>query len=242
MQNPNQNSPLTQAAPNVEVFSIEPCFIVIDRIKVDRAVSYEREELGTVHNPDGSEDSEWKTTRHFISRDEAEQANQAYHRARYRLAMICTKTDLGFVCPVSKEDELKEAIEEANQIVEEANSEFKHCQLTFRVVCTRLEPENESGAAALRDSILSQTKAIQEALQEFDTRKARTLLRASKGYTDMLSDPKAKARLQGVQQEAADLAKEMSKAVRECGNAAEAALSPDGKKALGRVNAQWNIF
>ena len=146
------------------------------------------------------------------------------------------------MCPVSKEDELKEAIEEASQIIDEANTEFRHCKVTFRVVCTRLEPENESGVGALRDSILDQTKAIQEALQNFDVKKARVLLRGAKGYADMLSDPAAKARLLNVQEEAADLAKTMSKVVRECGNAAEAALDPDGKKALGRANAQWNIF
>ena len=242
MPTPKPLSPLLQAAPGVEVFEIEPCFVVLDRIRVDRAVSYEREELTHVQNADGSEDSEWAVKRHYASKKETERANQVYHQAKYQLGRVCTKTEIGFVCPMSKEKELIAAIKSAHEVVEEANGSFEHCRVKFRVVCTRLEPENGNGVEALRDSIKDQTRAIKEALIDFDHKKARTLLRASKGFADMIADPVIRSRIEAVQEEATELAQEMARAVRECGNAASAALTPDGKAVLKRVNAEWNIF
>jgi hypothetical protein len=236
------NQSTIQATPGVKVLPIEPCIIVIDRIRIDRAVSYEKEDLGTRINDDGSEDAEWHTRRHYRDRKETEEAQKIYNKIRYRLGTVCAKTDIGFVCPRSKVSELNDIIIESEQEAREANSRFKHCKVKFRIVCTELASNNESGMDALKDAIIDQTNVLKRALADFDPKKARDAIRASKSFADMIADPKVKMSLQTLHKEAKDLATEISKTVRECGSVANAVASPEGQKIMHRAKAAWNVF
>lgn len=231
-----------QPTSGVKVLNIEPCIIVIDRIRVDRAVSYRKEDLGSSTNPDGSEDAEWNTKRRYKSRKETEEANSLYNRIRYRLGTVCAKTDIGFVCPLSKAQELNDIINESQQAVEEANSRWAYCFIKFRIVCSELGPNNESGVQVLRDSMEEQTRTLKLALEEFDPKKARDALKASRAFVDMVADPEIKESLKNVQKEAKELATEIAKVVREYGSIANAVSTPQGRKILHRAKAPWSVF
>lgn len=225
-----------------KVLEIEPCILVLDKIQVDRAVTYDREDLGTVVNQDGSEDAEWKTTRHYKNRDETKEAESLYNKVRAKLQSVCAKTDIGFVCPESRSAELAKVVLECKELVGAANQRFQHCHVGFRVVCTELKPTNVEGSLTLRDAIVEQTNEIKAALEKFDAKKAKNLLRSAKNFTGVLADPATRASLQSIHQEATDLANEIARAVKDYGAVVAAAASPEGQKILHRTKAPWQIF
>jgi len=233
--------PLTQLA-QVKTLSIKPCILVTDKLTVHRAVSYGRTELSATVNADGSEDAKWETERHYKNKEESQEADRIYSRARSKLRSICLQTDIGFVCPASKEPELSDAIEEARFIVDEANKGFTHCSVNFRVVCTRIESDNDDGAATLKDALNSSVVDIRNALFAFDPKKARASLKSTSNLVDVLSNVNLRTELQSARDEASKLAGEMAKLLKEFdGNVKDAMASVAGKDVLARTDAAWNF-
>jgi hypothetical protein len=223
-------------------FNIKPSILVIDKIKIDRAVTYDHVELDSVQHVDGSETKRWETERTYKSLEETQEANSVYQKARYRIRSVCMKTDVGFVCPQTRIRELAAAIDEARVMADEANSRFSYCHIKFRVVCTKLEPGDPDHTEALREAIVEQTTAIKDALENFDASKARQLISASKHMVGVIADPTTKASLESMRDEASALAKEMARVTKEFdGNVMNAVCSADGKSILKRVKAPWNV-
>lgn len=221
---------------------IEPCILVTDRLSVERAVTYSRTDQDVKMHPDGSEDSTWKTDRHYRDRNEAIEADRVYSRARARIRAACIPTDIGFICPTKRVSELEAAIADAKHEVDEANSKFKHCQVTFRVVCTRIEPDNLDGAATLAETLNHSVGDLKASLENFDFQKARNVLNSTKYLVDVLSDPETRNTLQGAREQAKSLATEVANLVRSFdGNIANAMASVEGKSVIGRVVAAWNF-
>jgi hypothetical protein len=224
-------------------FEINPCLLVLDKIRVDRAVSYDREELDTRMNDDGSEDKEWKTRRHYKNRAETERANQLYNQLRYKLRAVCTATEIGFLCPESKEADLRRVIDECKQMVEEANTGFTHCNVRLRIVCTRIEPSNTDGVEMLKETIRDMTNEVRNALGDFDAKKAKQMLKTTQGFADMIADPAQRQELMKVRAEAKMLADQMQKVILEFdGNVANAVASQEGTAILARTKTPWDIF
>lgn len=226
----------------MNTFKIEPCILVIDQIKVDRAVKYVRRNEQVLKSADGSEQAIWETERVYKSRQEVTKANTTYNAARAFLRGVSAATDIGFICPVSRQTELNAAVAKAKQLVDDANATFSHCYVRFRVVCTRIEPTNEEGVDMLRETISLRTKELQEALANFDPAKARNVLNASKGFIDILAEAQARDALNKVRLESKQLCGEIGKLLKEFdGNVQNAMASPQGKTILLRTNAPWNF-
>lgn len=230
------------AIPPALVMKIEPCIVVRDTLTVERAVRYDRRNHTVTNNPDGSEDATWEGKRHYKNRQEAQQADRIYAQARSKLRSVCLRTDLGFICPESKKAELDQAIEAARKVVEDANAGFQYCHVNFRVVLLELKPANEDGVAILRESLERTTKAVQEALADFDVKKARTLLATTKQFMDVLADPASKQALITVREEARKVAAEVANVVKQFdGNVQNALASQEGAVVLARAKAAWNF-
>lgn len=226
----------------MNTFKIEPCFLLIDKIEVDRAVKYTKKNEQIQTSSDGSEHTTWEAERLYKSREEATKANTAYAAARAKLRSASVATDIGFICPVKKQQELIDAIAAAQKIVDDANSSFTYCHVKFRVVCTRIEPTNAEGVDMLRETIDLRAKELHEAIVNFDYRKARGVLNASKGFIDVLAEAEARDQLQQASLESKQLCSEISQLLKEFdGNTQNAMVSPKGKLILGRAKAPWNF-
>ena len=223
-------------------FKIEPCVLVRDRLTVNRGVSYHRRDLDTRRNDDGSEDALWETQRHFKNREEAKEADRVYAKARQRIRSVCLATDIGFICPAPKRKELDTALTEAKELVDDFNSRANWCRINYLVVCTDILPENEGGVQLLQQTLQDTTNDLRKALQDFDAKKTRDVLYATKRMVDVLSDPESREELRSAREDTAQLCKEITRLVKEFdGNAKDAQASDRGAKIMERVNATWNF-
>ena len=193
-------------------------------------------------NRDGSEDKEWHTLRHYANKKEALEADKVYANARYKIRSKCLSTEVGYICPISKEQELLDAIEEARQMVDEFNKSARFCSVSMRVLLTRVESDNPDGVELLRDTLNQNVQTMKEALADFDVKKARNLLVSTQSAVDILQDPASKKALMKVREEAREMATQIASVLRDYDNEVENALvSKDGQEILYRIGASWNI-
>ncbi len=223
-------------------FKIEPCYLVRDRISVDRGVTYHRRDISNEVLEDGSEQATWETDRHYKNRAETKAANAIYMKARNRIRQVCLVTDIGFVCPLWKQSELDLAVAEAKALIDDFNSTAKVCHISFLVVCTRLDNDNTEGVSLIQDTLVRSTELIKTALTNFDPKAAKESLTLTKQMIDVLADPATKAELTKVRAEASELCKEINKLVKEFdGNVQNAIASSQGQNLLRRADADWNF-
>lgn len=176
-------------------FAIQPCYLVIDKLSVDRKVTYVKYN----YQEESTETAHWETERKYISKSETDEANKAYSNARSKLRSVCVRTPIGWVCPISHQNELKKAIEDARKIVNDANAKLQHCSVTFRVVTTVLEPTNLEGVEILKESLAKLHQDLKEAVKAADLQKARTLATSIKHFGRVASDPATKMAIVGFQ-------------------------------------------
>lgn len=223
-------------------FTIEPCVLVRERIKVDRGVTYNRVDISKSHNDDGSEDATWQTDRHFKNRTEAKEAEKIYHQVRNKIRSVCVHTDIGFICPISRKSDLEATIAECRSIVEDFNSEATCCSVNFLVVCTDILPSNMDGVEILRDAVERSAVTIRKALNDFNVKAIRDALNATKNTAEVIADPSMKENLKNSREEIRKLCIEMTALVKEFdGNVQNALASEKGATLQNRANAAWNF-
>lgn len=226
---------------NTTPLKIQSCILVSERLSVDRAVRYVKGHADVSTNPDGSEDASWETQRHFRNREEAKEADRVYANARFKIRAKCAFTPIGYVCPKEKEDELKTAIDEARALVDEANTKFKHCRIKFCVALADLRPD-DGASTAFRDALDNCVVQLKSSLTEFDYKRARNVLSATKVMVDVLKDSEAKRALVEIRDEARRLATEIADVVKQYDdNIENAIVSSNGRKVLARTYAAWNF-
>ena len=237
----NGTGKMSQAIWSVESLRIEPCILVSERLTIDRAVSYHRTDKQVTTYADGSEDKTWETQRHFRCKEEAKVAEQVYANARYRIRAQCLYTELGYVCAEEQRADLELAISDAKEMVEEANKSFRHCQIRFRVLCTPLLPDNESGQEMIKESLERVRLDVQEALTAFDFKRVRHVLSSTRNLSTVLGSYEHRQELDAFRSEIRGAAADMAALVKKFGNAENAILSHDGQRVLKRATASWNF-
>lgn len=240
MATANKSVTVTATWKNNKV-KIQPCILVTDKLQVGRGVSYHRRDLETNERADGSEISTWETERHYKNKEEAKLADQVYSNARYKIRAKCLYTEVGYICPADKESELRAAIEEARDMVETFNKKAKYCHIMFRIVCTRLETDNTDGIEALKETLQRNTEELRAALLEFDFKKARNMLIATKPAVEILASGPARKTLVAVRENARVLAGEIAEVIKTFDNTENAMVSEPGQALLRRANAKWNF-
>ncbi len=127
-------------------------------------------------------------------------------------------------------------------MVADFNSAAKFCSITFRVLCTRVDPDNTDGTEALKEALSKHIGDIKTALSEFDYKKARNVLSATKPALDILQGP-ARKELEAVRAEARQLATEIAEVVKTYDNHIENALvSPQGQAVLKKTaKRRWDF-
>lgn len=221
---------------------LNPCILVTERLTVERGVSYDKRDVSVVPHMDGSEDATWETQRHYKNKEEAKEADRVYSNARFRIRSKCLYTEVGYLCPEKDKALLETSIQEAKDLVDEFNKKAQHCHVKFRVLCTSVQPGNIDGTEALRETLERNTVALKDALSEFDVKRARNMLVATKPALDLLSDGRVRKTLESVRGEARELANQIAEIIRQCGDNVDQALESVVGKSLAERVGSWDFI
>lgn len=225
---------------NTTNFKIEPCILVRDRITVDRGVSYIRRDLSATPGDDGSEDATWFTDRHYKNKEETKQANNTYMKARNRIRQVCLSTDIGFICPLSRKEELAAAIQESKEIADDFNRTAKVCRVNHIVVCTMIEPENKDAEQLINETVHSIGQSIKAAVANLDFKTARGAVKQLTQTISIVGDVDSKVRLEDYQKSINTVCDDIKEFLKEYGKDVDRAMHPE-KINMFREQAEWDF-
>lgn len=176
-----------------DVKKIRPGILVSLKTHSSGNRSYQKREIEHAHITEGGvERARWDTTRIVFDPVEAKEAAQVASRARYLITRLCADTAHGPLCPVDRRDELKEAIAEARELVEDFNMKATFTRVDVNVICGEVIADDVDAARALFSETERFLAEMQDGLKELDVKKVRALCVKALDVGQMLS-PEASA-------------------------------------------------
>ena len=176
-----------------DIRTIRPGVLVSIKTHQSGNRSYQKEEIEHPHVTDGGvERSRWNTTKIVFDPAEAKEASQVANRARYLVTRLCADTAHGPLCPVARREELKAAIAESRELVEEFNRRAVFTRVEVNVICGEVVADDVEAARALFAETEKFMAQMQEGLQQLDVKKVRAACTRVLDIGQMLS-PEANA-------------------------------------------------
>lgn len=159
---------------DVNIRTIRPGLLVSVHARQSGNRSYQKRDIERAHLTEtGTERSTWATTKIVFDPQEAKDASQVANRARYLITRLCADTAHGPLCPLDRREELKAAIVESRQLVNEFNSRAVFSRVEINVICGEVIADDVEAARALFSETEKFMAQMQDGLKELDVKKVR---------------------------------------------------------------------
>jgi hypothetical protein len=178
---------------DVNIRTIRPGLLVSVHARQSGNRSYQKRDIERAHITEGgTERSSWATTKIVFDPEEAKAASQVANRARYLITRLCADTAHGPLCPLDRRDDLKDAIVESRQLVNEFNAKAVFSRVEINVICGEVVADDVEAARALFSETEKFMAEMQAGLQALDVKKVRAAAAKLLDIGQMLS-PEANA-------------------------------------------------
>jgi hypothetical protein len=152
----------------------------------DEEVAEETEGIAASIAGNLEEVTRWKTTRVIDDVAERERAMTARNEGARLVRGICSETGLGLLCPVSREDELNEAIKRARQIATEFNETAATNRLSIYALKGRIAETDEEATRALTAEVRGLLEQMDGGIRDLDVKKIRDAASKARAMGQML--------------------------------------------------------
>lgn len=183
-------------------FVVVPCALVAPAIRIRKrtgrgpAVRYVREDVDRTEKalPDGRDKTETlvrKTTRIIDAVEEYRAADSDRGRMRNRILELCKDTVIGWLCPRSREPELRQRIAEVQAEIAALNAGYQYYRLTDGCVVALIETDANVAAQTVRDALKDALDNLREAFEAGDVETMRKIATGLKGFDALVNDEAA---------------------------------------------------
>jgi len=196
----------------MDTATLRPGLLVKARTTVKGNVRYKVTELGCVVNEDGEAIDQWETER--TTRDPAEQkaAIKVRSAARSRIQAACVKAgEFGLMCPVEREEKLREAVAQARKLAQDFNESARWTYIGVSVMIGRVSSDDVEAVRAINEQVRDLVDAMTRGVQALDPTAIRKAANEARTLSQML-EPGAQDRVKKAMQVARAAAKEIKKA------------------------------
>lgn len=173
----------------------------------------------------------WKTTKVIEDPTEHERAVKARNKARSLIATCCTPTSFGLLCPLSKEDELNEAVKGAHGVVSEFNATSKRARIGVYVLKGRIAENDEEATRAIASEVTNLLEAMENGIKSVDAKAIREAATKARQVATMLDESKQGSVKRAIEV-ARKAAREIVKRVDKGGEDAQAVLEEIATKPI----------
>lgn len=209
---------------------MKPGILVSLKTSLKGSVVYERRDLED--KTEGETETErWETTKVIEDKTEHEKATKARSKARSMIAAHCCPTSFGLLCPLSKEDELNEAIREARRMVEDFNESAVRARVDVYVLKGRIADSDEEATRAIASDVTSLLEEMQAGIKAVDVKAIRDAANKARAMGAMLDEDK-QAQVTRAIDVARKAAREIVKRVEKGGEAADVVLEEIATKPI----------
>lgn len=173
----------------MEIRRILPGVLVSLKTRTRGNVSYTKWDLERPHPTEsGAEVSTWQTRKYVYDPAEAKEASQVANRARYLVSRVCVTTELDhLLCPAERRDELKDAIDEAKELVAEFNARASYTEVDISVVLGEVTDDAVNVAQTIMADTQKFMEQMQQGLRELDPKKIKAAIDKSRKLGQMMA-------------------------------------------------------
>lgn len=205
---------------------LKPGYLVSLKTAIKGGVTYTRKDTDPEHRTDaGAVVAAWETSKEIPDPDDYDRAILARTAARSAVGKVCAYSPaFGFLCPLSNEGELDDAIREARRIATEHNATTTGSYLQISVICGRIAQDDAEAARAVGTEMRELMEQIQAGIRKADPALIREAANRAKGMESMLS-AEVSGQVSAAIVEAREAARAIVKRVQKSGETAAAVVA-----------------
>ena len=178
-----------------KIHTLRPGLLVSLKTGIRGNVSYQKVELENAHRTDGGEErARWETTRVVVDPDEHVRATKLRSRVRCLITAVCSQSAFGLLCPEDKFDDLKQAIAEARELVDDFNSASGMTHMSVNVLYGEVGQDDVEAVRSITGEIRALMEDMERGITKMDAKAVRAACNQAREVGDMLT-PEAKSRL-----------------------------------------------
>jgi hypothetical protein len=153
---------------------------------------------------------EWKSRKVIDDKEEHARGTVVRGKCRTIISKVCTHSDFGYLCPLDREENLREAIEEAKALADAFNKTSVTCKVRVYVLTGKIADDQVTATKAISAELSELMQQMQSAIAACDPKSVRDAAMAAKKLGSML-DPDAGARVARAVEEARNVANEIAR-------------------------------
>lgn len=204
---------------------LRPGFLVMLRTSLQGGVTYERQEIQADHKEGDARVAEWNTRREIEDAAEHERAKEACSAARSMIVRQCRQTSrFGLMCAIEKEDELREAIDEAQRIVNAHNASARITRVELTAIIGRVAQSDEQAAQQIGAEVRALIDRMERGVKAADPEAIRAAANEARMLAGALTD-EAAAKVSAAIKEVRSIATAIVKRVEKAGERAADVLA-----------------
>jgi gas vesicle protein len=202
---------------------LRPNYIVELKSTVKGGIAYNREDLNC-ENTNGTEVSQWQTTRTIDDKEEYELAIKTRGKATSEIRKVCHATSFGLLCPLDKGKELEEAIKEAKRIAREFNDQAQYSRVDIYTLKGEISTSDREAVRTISNEVMTLIAKMEEGINNLDVNKIRTVANDAKQIVDTLENEQSELLSDAIKQ-ARKAARTIVKRIEKEGEQAEAVMA-----------------
>lgn len=172
---------------------IRPGLLVSLKTTVRGGVSYQKQTIEADHLQGAARVAKWETTRQIQDAVEYEAAIVARGKARTAVSRVCCPSTFGLLCPQANEDQLQDAMTEAQKIADAHNATARCTRLDVFVLTGRIADNDEQAARAIGSEVRDLIAAMESGVRAANPEAIRDAANKARALAGMLSaDAKSK--------------------------------------------------
>jgi hypothetical protein len=172
----------------LKVSVLKPGYLVSLKTSLKGGVSYQRKDLIADHTErDGTRIAQWETRREIADAEEFERATVARGKARFAISGVCCASTHGLLCPLTKADELEQAIKDSRAITRAFNESASNTQIEVCVIVARIADSDVEAARAIGSELRDLMEDMKSGIAAADPAAIREAANKARALGAMLS-------------------------------------------------------
>lgn len=197
----------------MQVSTLRPGLLVSLKTSIVGNATYSRETLEADHlTEDGAKRARWETERVITDPVERELAIQVRTKCRILVCKPCSFSSFGLLCPEDSQDDLNEAIRQAQAIAAEFNSTAKLTRVSVYVIAGRIAADDLEAVKAINSEVRGLMDDMKIGIEKLDVKAVRDAANKAKSIGGRLMSPTAAERIKVAVEAARECAKQIVKA------------------------------
>ncbi len=168
--------------------TLKPGLLVSLRTSMSGGVEYTRVDIESANGTEGASREKWETTKVVQDPAEHERATKVRGKCGSLIRAVCVPSAFGYLCPMTSEKQLDEAIVEARALAETFNREARTTRVAVYCLKGKIAETDDEAARAVSGELRELLDEMRAGIGEANVEKIREAASKAKKIGTMLDE------------------------------------------------------